>query len=66
MRWSEHRDGDKKIVKKFLLLPFTINYETRWLETVIIEYCYIEYLSGGSIWRPIRFLDNVEEKNSEN
>ena len=66
MRWSEHRDGDKKIVKKFLLLPFTINYETRCLETVSIEYYYIKYMNGSSVWRPIRFLDNVEEKNCEN
>lgn len=65
MRWSEHRDGDKKIVKKFLLLPFTINYETRWLETATIEYRYSEYMNGYSAWTPIRFLDNVEE-TSEN
>lgn len=61
MRWSGHREGDKKIVKKFLLLPLTIKYETRWLETATIEYCYIEYMNGASNWSPIRFLDNVEE-----
>lgn len=64
MRWSEHREGDKKIVKKFLLLPLTINYETRWLETVTIECRYKEYFYD--CWVPIRFLDNMEEKTSEN
>lgn len=48
MRWSEPSDGENKIVKKFLLLPLTINYETRWLEKVTIEYRYIEILGYGS------------------
>ena len=45
------------------MLPLTINYETRWLETVTIECRYKEYFYD--CWVPIRFLDNMEEKTSE-
>ena len=34
--------GDEKIVKKFLIFPFTIDGETRWLETVKIKYLYVK------------------------
>ena len=29
--------GDEKIVKKFLIFPFTIDGETRWLEMVRLD-----------------------------
>ena len=32
--------GDEKIVKKFLIFPFTIDGETRWLEMAKTKYIY--------------------------
>ena len=34
--------GDEKIVKKFLIFPFTIDGETRWLEVAKIKYLYVK------------------------
>lgn len=45
MRWTQKEkqyasNGDKRIVKRFLLFPLTLNNETRWLEFVEIEQSY--------------------------
>ena len=61
--------GDEKIVKKFLIFPFTIDRETRWLEVVKIRYLYtMKYkykydIYDGLIkvypyytWEPVAFL----------
>ena len=31
-KFKKHRIGDERIIKKFLLVPKTINNELRWLE----------------------------------
>ena len=61
--------GDEKIVKKFLIFPFTIDGETRWLEVVKIRYLYAmkyeyEYNIYDELikvypyyeWEPVAFL----------
>ena len=37
MRWKKNKVGDFRIVRRFLLFPRTINYETRWLEFATIK-----------------------------
>ena len=62
MRWNNPTYGDIKIVKKFLFLPLTISFETRWLEEVTIEYIFKPY---SKTWCPLRFLDNEEKETNE-
>ena len=69
MRWQTPRPkeisiGDKRIIKKFLIIPCTINGETRWLERAEIEQeavitCSYDIEQGGEgyAWR------NIEWKN---
>lgn len=40
MRWYDHKNGDRKIVRRFALIPISINGEHRWLETCYIELVY--------------------------
>ena len=40
MRWYEPKSGDRKVKRKFALLPITIGKETRWLEWVKIQYWF--------------------------
>lgn len=37
MRKYNGKPGDRRIVRRFLAVPVTINGETRWLETAYIE-----------------------------
>lgn len=62
MRWHDPVCGETKIVKKFLWLPFEINFETRWLEDATIKYVYV---SGHlyNYWKPIEFLDNEGDES---
>lgn len=43
MKWSEPQQNDERIIIRFLILPLTIDYETRWLEFVKIKQRYDEY-----------------------
>lgn len=36
MKIKRVKPGDMRIIKRFALFPRTLNYETRWLETVYI------------------------------
>ena len=69
MRFNKKKNspGDEKIVKKFLIFPFTIDGETRWLEVVKIRYLYVmkygynyynELIKVYSYykWEPVAFL----------
>lgn len=56
------KEGEEKIVTKFLLLPVTIGYERRWLEKATIRYtshrmwdvtCGAEWVE----WRPQQFIN---------
>lgn len=64
MRWPERRKtqtGDTRIRAKFLLLPKTVNGETRWLEkaTWLEEYdgSWKHYDLGFGEWRGVEWLD---------
>ena len=59
--------GDEKIVKKFLIFPFTIDGETRWLEVAKIKHLYVKKYGYNYynelievyhyyIWEPVAFL----------
>ncbi len=65
MRWKEkeYRDGEKRVVKRFLFFPKLIEGEWRWLELVRIEQQFdipddsmARYMVGGGKWYDIRFL----------
>lgn len=40
MRWSVPRTGERRIIKRFALLPIEIDNEYVWLEEVYIEQSY--------------------------
>ena len=69
MRFNKKKNnpGDEKIVKKFLIFPFTIDGETRWLEVAKIKYLYVKKYSYDYYneliqvypyykWEPVAFL----------
>lgn len=50
----------RKVVNRtyFALLPVTIGYETRWLETVTVRgYWFIGAVSGDCIFMELEFID---------
>ncbi len=54
-------NSKRKIKTKFLWWPFTIDGETRWLETATIEYKvdwkYDLFLDKYYYWSPIKFIN---------
>jgi hypothetical protein len=54
-------NSKRKIKTKFLWWPFTINGETRWLETATIEYKvewkYDLFLDKYYYWAPTEFVN---------
>lgn len=69
MKWKKKikiypKEGDKRIILKFLLLPLCIDNEYRWLEKVKIEQKYIrkEKIKLGCCmyehcWIDLRYID---------
>lgn len=67
IKWKKaKREGDTKIVRKFLIIPLTLNRETRWLERATVEYVcrkVRKYSDDYGIfyyvlrWKPERFID---------
>lgn len=63
MRWETNpiqkipKEGDVRIVKKFLFLPLSFDNETRWLEWAYLEQEYVcrEFLIYE--WKNIRFIN---------
>ncbi len=58
MRKKHRKNWTKRTKRKFLLLPRTINHETRWLEWATWEDEY--WVSKGSIigwWEAKRWID---------
>jgi hypothetical protein len=55
------KTGDTRVVKKFLLFPYTIYgleiVETRWLETVYIKQVSTQHEE----WRNIGFVEGEEK-----
>ena len=61
MKWKKPINYDKRIVKRFALLPIEADKEVRWLETVYIEQEYREYfLSDFRGWENNWFVTKKE------
>jgi hypothetical protein len=45
MRWKRYKQNDIRVIKRFLIIPTTIEYEVRWL-----EFAYIKQLYDGHKW----------------
>lgn len=61
MRWKvtppiKHSVGQERSVTRFLWLPKTIGFETRWLETASWRESYIANIDGPNFWEPIEWL----------
>lgn len=54
MRKEMPQYGDKRIIKKFLLLPKTIDYERRWLENAEIEQYFDRY---ARMWKSYKWVN---------
>jgi len=57
-----YRNGDTKIVRKFLIFPKTNYYDdgtkvTRWLEWADIKYHWIQDRIDGGSWYFLEFAD---------
>lgn len=65
MRFTKTKPNEKRTRKWFALLPVTIDYDTRWLETVEVEQTYhCEYIQRNQRdvmlrrgWLNVRFLN---------
>jgi hypothetical protein len=65
MKWKFKRIylGDTRIIKKFLILPVTMEYEVRWLETVYIEELYcIDGWSDNKWSTKEKYEDYIKQK----
>lgn len=59
MRFNRPYNLDHRIRRWFALLPVTCGHETRWLEWVTVEQCYLPntYLFAWHNWN---FVDEAE------
>ena len=62
MRWTKPKEGEIRVVSKFLLLPRTFNNEVRWLERVnIVEqykiWGYSDFGKPEACWNEIGWRD---------
>ena len=62
MRKKHPEVNDVRTVKRFLLFPKRIDYETRWLEVASWEekltlYLYPHHSHGGVFWDAVRWID---------
>lgn len=55
MKWIANAHGDKRVIKRFLFFPRTINGLTRWLEFAEIRQFYHEYYVKH--WRDEQWTD---------
>lgn len=50
-KWKKAKcEGDRKVVRKFLLIPRTFNRETRWLEFANVEYVCRKFRKYDDDW----------------
>ena len=58
MKWTRRKyrlkGKEPRIVKRFLIFPKTIEFETRWLETVKIEQSVVKQ-KGKYKWKSIKY-----------
>lgn len=59
MRMKLEKDGDTRIIKKFLLLPEEAGDERRWLEFVKIKQKFVVWdLRHPGDWENMVFIDD--------
>jgi len=61
MKWEtkpRYREGDTRIVKRFLIFPVSIHGETRWCETVYVKQRYEEGYDCN-YWKWLEWIDPV-------
>lgn len=63
MRWKRTKPGTERIICRFLWLPKTINFETRWLEYACIKQRYRRdhYTDWIRTWKSIDWVDQHED-----
>lgn len=57
MRWSYPKDGERRTISKFLIVPVQVGREMRWLEWATMEQRYIVGLYS-CFWHTERFIDD--------
>ena len=51
MKWKQHKHGNDRLVKKFLLFPTCIRGECRWLENAnIIQMWHVRFQTWTNQW----------------
>lgn len=60
MRWKAKptpKHKDTRVIKKFLLIPYCLENEWRWLEIAYIlqQYCYYDYIAP--MWVDLKFVE---------
>jgi hypothetical protein len=60
MKWKLPKDGDERVITKFLIFPLTLNDERRWLEKVEINQVYVKAPLYHK-WVNIKFSDQDDE-----
>jgi hypothetical protein len=53
MRWEQPKPWHQRVVRRFLLFPRTIDYETRWFEFALIRQKYVECPYDKGFWLDI-------------
>lgn len=56
VKWEKNVTGHKRVIRRFLLFPTTIEYETRWLEWAFIEQRYSDPIYFRR-WKNDRWAD---------
>lgn len=62
MRWQEPKPAELRTFRRFLWLPLTINYQTRWMETATFEERYCDY---AECWFGVRWLDSDNKEETK-
>lgn len=64
MRWFEPQYNDKRIIKRFPIIPHLIRNtnEVRWLETVYIEQSFARYWQDEYFTTKEEYIKHKEEK----
>ena len=60
MKWKTPKNGDERIIKKFLWFPLVLVGEKRWLEKVEIT-----QLFNNGKWSDLKFVEKEDETSRE-
>ncbi len=67
MKWTyqDHRDGDVRVIRRFLLFPRCVNGECRWLCFANIEQIYDGYNYADDGWHDVQFVKHESRNNKQ-